>query len=150
MLPVAGLAVACHSAAVDDPLSVLRASAPSGVAIVLQSADCASREGELRVLAREVPQLHVLLLQSSVRSGDAGEQMVDAIFSDQSFQRFSTRNGPALVALGVAATPALVAWHAPADSVTVVVLEPDRSNLRDAVRWASTLGGTGGAGSAAY
>jgi hypothetical protein len=144
IIPVAALLVACPSATVDDPLVTLRASAPAGVAIVLQSADCASREDELRVMAREVPHLHVLLLHSSRRAGDAGEQMVEQIFAARSFRRFSTRNGRALVQLGVSATPALVAWRAPEDSVTVVVLESDRSNMREAVRWAMRLPGIEG------
>jgi hypothetical protein len=132
------LAMACGRGDPDDPIAHLRAAAPSGIAVVLQTADCASREGELRVVTREVSELHVVLLHSSKREGSAGLDMVKSVFSTHADRVISTRAGRTLVQRGVSATPALLAWSAHTDSVVVVVLEPDRSNLRDAIRWANT------------
>lgn len=121
----------------EDPLSSLRALAPSGVAVVVQSAECESRASELRLLARELPGVPVLHLEPiSAPTSDRLLQLLDSLFPRSTNPRVRTTSAAALANAGVASTPSLLAWADSSTAVEVQALRADQKGLRQLVRWA--------------
>jgi hypothetical protein len=114
----------------------LRTIAPSGVALVVQAAECESRESELRVLAGEIPNLPIVFLDPRASDGRSGmRERIESLFPAARHTRLHVERPEALLAAGVAETPALIAWADTSERLEVLTLRADLRNLRDAVRW---------------
>ncbi len=114
-------------------LQRLKDGSQYGSAVIVQAAECTSREADLRMVRDAIAPSHVGLLES--RGERPGEDLVSLVrdrlgVSESSIVHLPTSSTRALRRLGVTHTPVLLVWNDNHSAFMVSSVSADRRLLR--------------------